>query len=104
MKIKFPSIVEVDAEKLTAMHTDSILEDELIDNLTNEAVNFLRVVQTANGFRIYSSLKWKEGEILLVTQRKHPREWISLDRLVRHMNKHYGELPPIFLHLRREQK
>ncbi len=67
-------------------------------------MNFLRIVQVEKGFRIYLSLKWKEGEILLVTQRKYPREWVSIDRLVRHMNKHYGNLPPIFLHLRSEEK
>ena len=98
------------------MHTDTIIESELIDNLKNNAVTLMRLVQMDQSdeptksrlakdtklFRIYVRLSWKEGEILLVTQRKTPREWASLDRLVRHIVNHYGPVPPITLHLRGE--
>jgi hypothetical protein len=79
------------------MHT--IVEHELIDNLAHHAVKRMRLVQVERGFRITVELGWKEGQILLVTQRKKPKEWASLDRLVRHINVNYATVPVITLHL-----
>jgi hypothetical protein len=100
MTMKFPPYVFFERQKLAEVRIDTILEHELIDNLANEAVDYLRVVQVDNGFRIYSKLTWKDAEVLLVTQRKTPKEWVSLDRLTRHMNHNYGDISPVFLHLK----
>ncbi|EGY29255.1 putative protein pFBAOT6.29, partial [Candidatus Regiella insecticola 5.15] len=44
-------------------------------------------------------LSWKGGDLLLETQRKTPRVWSSLDRLVKHINSKYGKVPIIELQL-----
>jgi len=83
------------------MGNDAISELELIDNLGNNAVKSLKLVQDAEGkFFIYVQLTWKGGELVLETQRKKPRAWSSLDRLVKHINQKYGKVPAIELHLR----
>lgn len=83
------------------MAHDAISELELIDNLESKAVKSLALVQGEdNKFRIYATLTWKEGRLLLETQRKKPRTWASLDRLVRHINSKYENVPVIHLELR----
>lgn len=83
------------------MTHDAISEQELIDNLESNAVKSMAFVQGEdNKFRIYVTLTWKEGRQLLETQRKTPRTWASLDRLVRHINTKYRQVPVIQLELR----
>ena len=82
------------------MDSETISELELIDNLQNNAVTKMVLVQGDDGrFTIYVELSWKKGELLLETQRKQPRVWSSLDRLVSHINTKYGKVPVIELHL-----
>lgn len=83
------------------MSHDAISEQELIDYLESKAVKGMALVQGEdNKFRIYVTLTWKEGRQLLETQRKKPRTWASLDRLVRHINTKYRQVPVIQLELR----
>lgn len=83
------------------MTLDAISEQELVDNLASKAVKSMALVQGEdNKFRIYVTLTWKEGRQLLETQRKKPRTWASLDRLVRHINSKYRQVPIIHLELR----
>jgi len=83
------------------MSQDTLSEQELIDNLVNRTVRTMRVVEDQdNRFSIYVTLSWKEGQKQLETQRKKPRTWASLDRLVRHINSKYGHVPVIQLELR----
>ncbi|MFN3710630.1 MAG: hypothetical protein ACK4S8_08680 [Alishewanella aestuarii] len=83
------------------MINDAISETELVDNLESKAVKSMTLVQGDDyKFRIYITLTWKEGRQLLETQRKKPRTWASLDRLVRHINTKYGKVPVIQLELR----
>lgn len=83
------------------MTNDAISETELVDNLESKAVKSMTFVQGEDDkFRIYVILTWKEGRQLLETQRKKPRTWASLDRLVRHINTKYGKVPAIQLELR----
>lgn len=83
------------------MTQDAISEVELIDNLESKAVKSMTLVQGEDRkFRIYVSLTWKEGRQLLETQRKKPRTWASLDRLIKHINRKYGQVPLIQLELR----
>lgn len=83
------------------MRQDTLSEQELIDNLVNRSVRTMRVVQGSDDrFAIFVTLTWKEGQKQLETQRKKPRTWASLDRLVRHINSKYGYVPVIQLELR----
>lgn len=87
------------------MSHDAIGEQELIDNLESNAVKNMALVQGEdNKFRIYVTLTWKEGRQLLETQRKTPRTWASLDRLVRHINTKYRQVPVIKLELRNKNE
>lgn len=87
------------------MGTDTINEVELIDNLESGAVSKMTLVQSEDRrFMIYVQLSWKGGELLLETQRKKPRVWSSLDRLVKHINARYSRVPIIELHLWRKSE
>jgi hypothetical protein len=87
------------------MTTDAISETELVDNLESRAVKSMTLVQGEDDkFRVYVTLTWKEGRQLLETQRKKPRTWASLDRLIRHINTKYGKVPVIQLELRSQNE
>lgn len=87
------------------MSDEAISEQELINNLEGKAVQRLRLVQDEDlRFRIYATLSWKENEQLLETQRKKPRAWASLDRLVEHIKNKYRPMPVIELHLRSDDE
>lgn len=79
----------------------SIGEAELVDFVKNGAVKQLNIIKTKSGrFSIAVVLTWKDGIWELVTSRKTPREWVSLDRLILHIeHKYEGKLPPITLTL-----
>jgi hypothetical protein len=82
----------------------TISEADLIDCLQNKAVKKFSIRQTANGtYQIIVSLTWKEGELILETSRKAPREWASLDRLIRHIQEKYGKVPTISLTLHQQE-
>ena len=87
------------------MGAETINEVELIDNLATGTVSKMTLVQTEDQkFVIYVQLTWKGGQLLLETQRKKPRIWSSLDRLVKHINTKYGPVPDIELHLWRDNE
>ncbi|MEI6706029.1 MAG: hypothetical protein WCK96_02715 [Methylococcales bacterium] len=80
-------------------------EAELVDLAKNNAVKSLNIVQTeSNTYKIIVCLTWKKGEFHLVTARKTPREWSSLDRLTRHINEKYiGKIPLVQLSLQSQK-
>jgi hypothetical protein len=81
----------------------TISESDLIDCVRNKAVKKLHIIQDPNGkFRIVVNLTWKEGDFDLITTRRKPREWASLDRLARHIQENYGVIPPITLTLKKK--
>lgn len=83
------------------MENYTINESELKDNLANGAVVALKLIEDHQGrFSILVKLSWKGGDIQLETQRKKVKKWSSLDRLVKHINAHYKNVPLIELHLR----
>jgi hypothetical protein len=80
------------------MSTVGEAELSLVSRTT--ALHRLRIVRTAAGkFRMSVSLSHHDGELelQLVTSRKQPREWASLDRLTRHISEKYGAVPTITL-------
>ena len=85
---------------------NTISDRELADNVKNGAVKEFRIVQNVAGkYEIVVKLAWKEGEVVLQSQRKKAREWASLDRLVRHIRENYnGSVPTILLTLQTEKK
>ncbi|WEF31470.1 hypothetical protein [Pseudoduganella chitinolytica] len=77
-----------------------ISESELILVIRSKALRRMHIVQNGEGkFRIMVNLNNQEGELALVTFRKTPREWASLDRLARHIQEKYGVIPTITLTL-----
>ncbi len=76
---------------------NTIQENELVKNLSNGAVTLLRIVEDKKGkYQTFVQLSWREGEIQVVTQRKKPKQWASLDRLAAHIKKYYyGNLIPV---------
>ncbi|UUS62536.1 MULTISPECIES: hypothetical protein [unclassified Acinetobacter] len=64
--------------------TDTIIsESMLVESLENNAITQIRIVPIDGKFTVYISLNWKDSESLLVTAKKQPRFWSSLDRLFR---------------------
>jgi len=78
---------------------NAINEAELVDFVKNQAVKRLRIIQSDSGkYQTVVNLTWKDGDWQLVTTRAKPREWVSLDRLARHIcEKYQGQLPTITL-------
>lgn len=68
--------------------TGYVGEADLFEYLKNNAVHSLRVHETDGGkFQIFARVNWKGGELQLITTRRKPREWASLDRLAKHFKK-----------------
>lgn len=80
---------------------NAINEAELTDFVKNKVVKRLHIVQNEAGrYEIIVNLTWKKGDLNLVTTRGKNRDWVSLDRLARHIQEKYeGTLPPISLTL-----
>ena len=85
--------------KVPGMNT--ISESELSLVVRSKALKRLHITQTEQGkFRITVTLNNQEGEHELVTTRKTPREWASLDRLAKHITEKFGgAIPAIHLTL-----
>lgn len=82
---------------------NTITEPQLIDNAKNGTIVCIKAVPdraAGKGYNIYVQLNWKEGDLLLITQKKIPRNWASADRLLAHMNKTYGVVSTITIFLR----
>ena len=80
------------------MSTVAEAELSLVSRTT--ALQRLRIFRTREGkYRMSVSLSHQAGELELqiVTTRKQPREWASLDRLTRHIQEKYGAVPAITL-------
>jgi hypothetical protein len=84
----------------------TIREAELDDFLINNAVKRLGIIENKQGtYHINVVLNWKGGDHYLVTTRGGLRNWVSLDRLIRHINSKPVEyLPPIHLVLLKNSK
>lgn len=79
---------------------NTISESELVLVVRSKALKQLQIIQTEQGrFRIKVILKNQEEERDLVTYRKQPREWASLDRLAKHIQDKLGPIPPMTLTL-----
>jgi hypothetical protein len=77
---------------------DAINESELVLVVRGKALKSMHVDQTEEGkFRIAVTLNSQEEKLELVTFRKTPREWASLDRLVKHIQQKYRGIPSIIL-------
>ncbi|MFP3700411.1 hypothetical protein SB758_33600, partial [Burkholderia sp. SIMBA_013] len=56
-----------------------------------------RVVEVDKKYELHCRFMWQESEVQLITQRKKPRTWASLDSLVDYLDKTFGPIPTIFL-------
>ena len=75
-----------------------ISEPELVLVVRSRVLKNVHIIQTHEGkYRITVNLKNHEEVLELVTFRKTPREWASLDRLVRHMQRKYLGIPSVIL-------
>ena len=79
--------------------TGTYTEAELADFLEHKVVQKLLIVQLGiDRYEVIMSLNWKPGNWRIITLRKKPREWSSLDRLTKHLiKKSVNGLPPIDL-------
>lgn len=80
---------------------NTINEKELVDNAKNGAVRCIKVTKAAggDGLVLYVNLTWKEGDLLLITQKKEPRTWASADRLLAHIDSKYGCVASLMIFL-----
>jgi hypothetical protein len=77
---------------------NAINESELVLVVRGKALKTMHIDQTKEGkFRITVILNSQEEKLELVTFRKTPREWSSLDRLVKHIQQKYSGIPSIIL-------
>jgi hypothetical protein len=79
---------------------NGISESELTLVVKSRAIKRMHIVQTEMGrFRIHVTLNNQEGELELLTFRKKPREWASLDRLTKHIREKLPNVPNITISL-----
>ena len=79
---------------------NTINESELVLVMRSRALKRMHVIQNEEGkFRVVVNLNNQEDELELVTFRKKPREWASLDRLAKHIQEKYGAVPTMTLTL-----
>ncbi len=81
---------------------NTITEAELRDNAKNGAVHCIKAMPSpeGKGFCLFVNLTWKEGDLLLITQKKTPRTWASADRLLNHIDKNYREVSSLTIFLK----
>lgn len=80
---------------------NTITEAELRDNAQNGAVVCIKATRTSEkGFHLYVNLTWKEGDLLLINQKKEPRVWVSADRLLAHIDRNYRAVASLTIYLR----
>lgn len=69
---------------------NSVKESEIVSFVENKSVNSFQIVQTeSETFHIVITIIEKSGEFNLITTRGRKREWVSLDRLSRHIREVY---------------
>lgn len=91
---------EPEARDAEASEMSTVTESELILVVKSRALRRLNIHRTdSGGFRVSVNLNNQEGEHDLVTTRKNPREWASLDRLTNHIQEKFGAQLPITLYL-----
>ena len=75
----------------------TLYEAELADQLTNEAIRQLCIYRTKAGYSLKALPTWRNEFMTLIgTATKEPRQYKSLDRLLRAITQH-GTLPPTLL-------
>lgn len=80
---------------------NTITEAVLKDNAQNGAVVWIKATRaTDKGFHLHVKLSWKEGELILINQKKEPRVWISADRLLAHIDRNYRAVDSLTIYLR----
>lgn len=68
-----------------------VSESELGLVVKSKALRRLNIHRTNAGrFRVSVTLNNQDGDLDLVTTRKRPREWASLDRLAKHIQERFG--------------
>lgn len=87
------------SEEVESTSFHLISEAELTDFIRNKVVKKYSVYENEDlTYRLIINLTWKEGDFCLATTRKQPRNWASLDTLVRHLKKQ-GVLRSIQIYL-----
>ncbi len=80
---------------------NTITEAVLQDNARNGAVVWIKAVRAnEKGFHLHVRLSWKDEELILINQKKEPRVWISTDRLLAHIDRHYRAVDSLTIYLR----
>ncbi len=78
----------------------TLSESELVSLAKRKVISTMLIRQNQKWhYEIYVSLYYRKGELALSTYRKTKREWVSLDRLAKHIQEHYGAVPTISLTL-----
>lgn len=81
----------------------TVTERELLLFIKSRVLRQLDVIQMGGGrFQLRASITVAPGGLVLCGSRNKPREWASLDTLVRHICTKYGAPCPIALSLRGE--
>jgi len=99
IRLQSSPIYPIYPTELTGMNT--ITEAELKDNAKNGAVVCIKATRTSEkGFHLYVTLTWKEGDLILINQKKEPRVWVSADRLLAHIDRNYRAVASLTIYLR----
>lgn len=67
------------------MNKLSVSEPQLREYDGAGAITAAKVVRTEDGYVLVINVNWKEGDYTVYSQRRKPRAWVSLDRLISHL-------------------
>ena len=84
----------------------TINDPDLRDNAKNGAVTCIKAMpsEDGKGFCLFVNLTWKEGDLLLITQKKTPRTWTSLDRLLAYITSNNCSVTSLTIYLKGNTK
>jgi hypothetical protein len=84
---------------------NAIDEHELLDYAANNVITVFKVCETKEGrFSLVVSVNWREGDCILISARKSPRVWASLNTLVKYIKGFNRPALPVHFFLLPESK
>ena len=64
-----------------------VSEPQLREYDAARAITAAKVVRSDDGFVLVINVNWKEGDLIVYSQRNKPRAWQSVDRLIGHLER-----------------
>lgn len=65
---------------------DKVSEPQLREYNQAKVITSAKIVRHGDGYVVVIRVNWKKADLVVFSQRNHPRTWKSLDRLIAHLS------------------